>query len=120
MWPEIYLPSNRPTIQTNIAMELEGDNCPPQIHILTPQAFAICTPNINPFTANLYIFIIENHTLSTTNYRYNISIKRNKVHWASMKCAVSNVQYRTFTYDHSQARKAIISSTCVVVRKFRS
>ena len=65
-----------------------------------------------------YIFIIENRTLSTTNYRYNISTKCNKVHWVSVKCAVSNVQYTT--YDHSQARKAIISSTCDLNRKFRS
>jgi len=62
----------------------------------------------------LFIIIIENHTLSTTNYRYNISTKRNKVHWASVKCAVSNVQYTT--YNHSQARKA----TCDLNRKFRS
>ena len=40
----------------------------------------------------IYIFIIENRTLSTTNYRYNISTKRNKVHWASVRCTVSNVQ----------------------------
>ena len=44
----------------------------------------------------IYLFIIENRTLSTTNYVYNISTKRNKVHWASVKCAVSNVQYRTY------------------------
>jgi len=64
------------------------------------------------------LFNIENGTVSTTNYSYNVSSERNKVQWASVKCAVSNVQYTT--HDHSHARKAIMSSTCDLSRKFRS
>jgi len=56
----------------------------------------------------LFIYLFIYYRKSYT--KYNKSTKRNKVHWTSVKCAVSNVQYTT--YDHSQARKAIISSTC--------
>jgi len=39
------------------------------------------------------------------------------MHQANVKCAMSNVQYTT--YDHSQARKEIMSSTYDLERKFR-
>ena len=51
-----------------------------------------------------------------------MSSKCNKVHWASMKCAVSNVHTicKYATHDHSQARKATMLSTCDLDRKFCS